>query len=274
VKYYFAIVQFLLLGTTISTVFWMQPSAQAAETDQSNLATAESVALPDNVAIESDANSGANKSADSQLELGASPTVNYSIPMTSNFTLEAQSTATVLPAPGTVSTSAADLMPQSTPAAETPTPQTKPLLAQTTITPVVSNPRISLRGRNYVGVGANIGVAGDTAIGDTSFAAFSKFALTNEISVRPAIFASRGATFLVPFTYDFPVISTGAVNLNPYVGVGFSISTRNETADFLVTGGIDFPINDRLTATAAANFGPVGGLDIGVMLGLAYTFGR
>ncbi|MBM0740465.1 hypothetical protein JOY44_02345 [Phormidium sp. CLA17] len=176
------------------------------------------------------------------------------------------------PVPGTTSTSATTLVTQSSlEVAQTPAlTQTPPATEQAAVTPR----KLSLNGRSYVGVGVNIGVTGDTAIGNTSFAAFSKVALTDFASVRPAMFVTDAVTFLVPLTYDFPLVSAGAIQFNPYVGAGIAISTRNEAVDFIVTGGLDFPITDRLTATAAANFAPAGGLDVGLVFGIAYTFGR
>jgi hypothetical protein len=42
--------------------------------------------------------------------------------------------------------------------------------------------------------------------------------------------------------------------VSPYIGAGAAISTSDEGAvDFLATGGVDVPINDRFTANAAVN---------------------
>ncbi|MEY3334927.1 MAG: hypothetical protein RLZZ176_3232, partial [Cyanobacteriota bacterium] len=59
----------------------------------------------------------------------------------------------------------------------------------------------------------------------------------------------------------------------PYLGVGAAIKTgdNSETA-FLVTGGIDVPLNNRFTATAALNAGFFNQTDVGVILGVGYNF--
>lgn len=296
-KYFIAIAQFLLLGATIPAVFLVQPLTQATELEQpsqltsgtelatgsmnfavpSRASNAEAGVAQENQVVRSEGTATDNVAdadpvADTANVNTSANNGSISVKVTPTATTEFTNSSTFTP--GTVSTSATDLLPQSLAPQVSQSSQASAAQAQAVPTPVIANPRISLRGRSYVGAGVNIGVAGDTAIGNTSFAAFSKVAVTNDFSVRPAIFVSNNVTFLIPVTYDFPVVSAGAIHFNPFVGAGISISTRNEAVDFLVTGGVDFPITDRLTATAAANFGPVGGLDVGLVFGLAYTFGR
>ncbi|MDX2229618.1 MAG: hypothetical protein NW220_08270 [Leptolyngbyaceae cyanobacterium bins.349] len=280
-----AIAHFLvLIGVSVSTTLWIQPFTEAIEPITSDLeVVAEDLLLfdtPDGtVALEELQQLNSANMATSLQSLPTNQLPTNQLPTDQRLLTDeslvatdislAQPSATI-PVPGTVSTSAATLQ---VPAPEALLAQDTPATPAPTVVPVVSNPAISVNGRSYVGAGVNIGVAGDTAIGNTSFAAFSKVALTNYLSVRPAIFVSSNVTFLVPITYDFPLVRAGAIHFNPYVGAGISISTRNESVDFLVTGGLDFPISDRLTATAAANFGPAGGVDVGLVFGLAYTFG-
>ncbi|WP_156435074.1 hypothetical protein [Leptolyngbya sp. O-77] len=57
-------------------------------------------------------------------------------------------------------------------------------------------------------------------------------------------------------------------------GLGLTFSTGDDNnVDFLLTGGLDFPINSSLVATASANLAPFGDeVDFGILLGLGYTF--
>ncbi|MDR9404402.1 MAG: hypothetical protein RI580_13280, partial [Halothece sp. Uz-M2-17] len=56
---------------------------------------------------------------------------------------------------------------------------------------------------NYIGVGLNVGLDGDTALGDTEFAINSRIKLTPNFSFRPGAVIGENAVILVPFTYDF-----------------------------------------------------------------------
>ncbi|MFQ3627112.1 MAG: hypothetical protein SNJ81_06020 [Cyanobacteriota bacterium] len=126
---------------------------------------------------------------------------------------------------------------------------------------------------SYIGVGVNLGIAGDAAIGDTSFAVLSKIALNPYLSLRPSLLIEDDVSFLVPITYDFGIAGPGA-GIAPFAGLGLTFSTGNDNnVDLLLTGGLDFPINNSLVATASANLAPFGDeVDFGILLGLGYTF--
>ncbi|GAB4133335.1 MAG: hypothetical protein Fur0046_04000 [Cyanobacteria bacterium J069] len=128
---------------------------------------------------------------------------------------------------------------------------------------------------SYIGAGINIGIAGDAALGDTSFAVLSKVALNSYLSLRPSLLIEDDVTFLVPVTYDFAIAGPGeGSGIAPFAGLGLAFSTGDDNAvDFLITGGVDFPINESLVATASANLAPFGDeVDFGMLLGLGYTF--
>jgi len=151
---------------------------------------------------------------------------------------------------------------------ETPVVKISDLVPNLPITPPRSNP-------SYVGVGVNLGVTGDRALGDLSAAIFGKFALTSALSVRPAVLLASDVTFLIPVTYDFAPIKTEYLTFAPFLGAGVALSTRGgSNASFLLTGGLDVPITQQLTFTTSANIAPVGGLDVGFLLGIAYNFGK
>ncbi|GAB4459881.1 MAG: hypothetical protein OHK0037_06090 [Elainellaceae cyanobacterium] len=126
---------------------------------------------------------------------------------------------------------------------------------------------------SYIGAGINLGIAGDAAIGDTSFTVLSKIALNPYLSLRPSLLIEDDVSVLVPITYDFGISEPGA-GIVPFAGLGLTFSTGDDNnVDFLLTGGLDFPINDSLVATASANLAPFGDeVDFGILLGLGYTF--
>ncbi|MCW6049903.1 hypothetical protein K4039_07360 [Lyngbya sp. CCAP 1446/10] len=145
--------------------------------------------------------------------------------------------------------------------------------------PTIRPGRATRSGPSYVGIGGNIGFGGDSALGDTSFAIISKIGLTNNFSVRPSVLFRDNLTVLVPLTYDF--VSKEAVEVSddfvitaaPYLGAGVAISTGdNGNFGFMITGGVDVPLSSNFTATAGLNIGFLEGTDVGLLVGVGYTF--
>ena len=139
-------------------------------------------------------------------------------------------------------------------------------------------------GPSYVGVGANIGLGeGDTAVGEGSFAIFSKIGITPNLSARPAVLVSDDPTILLPVTFDFiPGVSrttedvterVAGLSVSPYVGAGVAIATGDDAAvDFLATGGVDVPLSPQISATASVNATLFENPAVGLMLGVGYNF--
>jgi len=196
----------------------------------------------------------------------------------------------------TPDTTSDDLTPSDPAPAETPPPaeagqdeadETEPE-PTTTDTDADTNDRTLGRatrtGPSYVGIGGNIGLGdGDTALGEGSFAVFSKVGVTNFLSVRPAVlFSGDNPTILVPVTFDFiPLVTdatedvSGALGFraSPYVGAGTAISTGDDgSVDFLLSGGVDVPITSRFTATAAVNVSLFDNAAVGLLLGAGINF--
>ncbi|WP_424408545.1 hypothetical protein [Microcoleus sp.] len=139
--------------------------------------------------------------------------------------------------------------------------------------------RATRSGPSYIGIGGNLGFGGDSALGDSSFAIISKIGLTNNFSVRPSVLFRDELTFLLPVTYDF--VSQEAVEVTddfvitaaPYLGAGVTISTGdNSNFGFLISGGVDVPLSRNFTATAGLNVGFLDGAEVGLLLGVGYTF--
>ena len=182
------------------------------------------------------------------------------------------------PSTATPGTTSVDLTPSDS--------STPGRVAQESATPDVSDVspgRATRSGSSYVGIGGNIGIGeGDTALGDGSFAVFSKIGLTSNISVRPTVLVNDNPTILLPLTLDFSVGATDVTEdissdigfrVNPFVGAGIAISTGDDSAvDFLATGGVDIPITSRLTGTASVSASLFDNPAVGILLGVGYNF--
>ncbi|MEP0870453.1 hypothetical protein NDA01_11640 [Trichocoleus desertorum AS-A10] len=185
-------------------------------------------------------------------------------------------TAKTAPVPGTTVTSAQVLNDQpaiapTTDEAAVPTTETEaPKIAQS-----VEPGRGTRSGSSYVGVGLNVGITGDTALGDTNFTVLSKIGLTRTISVRPSVMIGDDADILIPVTLDFPSYTADEIGISaaPYVGAGVAITTGDsDVVRLLLTGGVDVPLTPQFTATAAVNAAVFDDTDIGLLLGVGYNF--
>ncbi|MBH8567181.1 S-layer homology domain-containing protein [Nostoc sp. CENA67] len=138
--------------------------------------------------------------------------------------------------------------------------------------------RATRGGSSYVGVAGNIGLTGDTALGDTNFSVISKIGLTRFLSVRPSAVFGDDTVVLVPVTFD---LAPRAVNptgdrtfpVSPYLGAGVAIDTENDAdVGLLLTGGIDVPLGSRFTATGAVNAAFLDDTNVGLVLGVGLNF--
>lgn len=131
-------------------------------------------------------------------------------------------------------------------------------------------------GPNYIGIGGNFGITGDSDLGGRSLAIISKFGLSEVWSVRPSVlFLSNFASFLIPITYDFPPqqFLTPDLTIAPYLGGGVAITTGSDnTFGPLLTAGIDIPLSRNFTANIAANLAFIRTTDLGLLVGIAYNF--
>lgn len=141
----------------------------------------------------------------------------------------------------------------------------------------VSPGRATRGGSSYVGVAGNIGLGGDSALSEGSFAVISKLGLTRNFSVRPSAVFGDDTTILVPITLDLTRRRADAAGqtfgISPYVGAGVAIEASDD-ADFglLLTGGIDVPLGSRFTATGAVNAAFLDQTDVGLLLGVGFNF--
>ena len=134
-------------------------------------------------------------------------------------------------------------------------------------------------GPSYIGVGGFLGFDDDSALGDGAFSVISKIGISRNFSIRPSALLNDDPVFLIPVTIDFPVddvADTGTQRLSvaPYLGAGISINTDNDAdIGFLLTGGVDVPVSNKITATGGVNVGfSSDNADVGLLLGVGYNF--
>lgn len=177
------------------------------------------------------------------------------------------------PFPGTTTTNASVLSAQ--PVTDQSVVQTNsPEVAQLPIDPG-SRTR---GGSSYVGIGANVGLSGNTALGDGNFMIISKIGLTRALALRPGVVLGDDAIFLLPLTYEFSIRRAEALQealqIAPYIGAGVTIATgEGDDIGLLLTGGVDIPVSSQFTANAALNVGIADETDIGLSVGIGYNFG-
>ena len=181
----------------------------------------------------------------------------------------------VVPMPGTSVTSATTLTTQSAALSELET--TKIDNSQIAQVDSADVGRAVIGGSSYVGIAANIGLDGDTDLGDSNFAVISKIGLPSNFSVRPSAVFGGDTVFLIPLTYDISLpgvdVIDAALPISPYIGGGVAIASGdNSQTDFLLTGGVDFPLTNQFTATAGVNVAFFEETSIGLLLGVGYNF--
>lgn len=177
------------------------------------------------------------------------------------------------PMPGTLQTSATYLQGQPQTAS---VPTASPSNPGNNTVAQVTPGRPTRGGLSYIGVGGNIGLSGSNTLGNGSFAVLSKIGLTRNISVRPAVLLGDDATFTIPVTYDFVIQTTDPfeqVSFAPFAGGGLVVSTQSDNnIGFLLTGGVDVPLSREFVANATLNVGFMDKTEVGLMLGVGYTF--
>jgi len=188
---------------------------------------------------------------------------------------EVKTAGELLQTPASTSASALTNEPNAAEKGETASATSDTEVAQVDVRPG----RSTRSGPSYIGIGGNLGFGGDSALGDSSFAIISKIGLTTNFSVRPTVLFRDELTLLVPLTYDF--VSQDAVEVSedfvitaaPYLGAGLTLTTGDDSVlGFLISGGVDVPLSSNFTATAGLNVGFLDGAEVGLLIGVGYTF--
>ena len=178
------------------------------------------------------------------------------------------------PIPGTTATDANNLSKQPSIIDQSENLTDSPEVAQLPVAPG----RRTRGGSSYVGLGVNVGLSGDTDLGDASLMIISKIGLTNSLALRPGVILGDDPLILLPVTYEFSIRRAEALEealrIAPYIGAGVTISTaEDDDIGLLLTGGIDVPLSSQFTANAGLNIGIADETDIGLSVGIGYNFG-
>ncbi len=122
------------------------------------------------------------------------------------------------------------------------------MICSSIATLAMSAPARAGMGTNSVGPSLLIG-NGQTAIGVDS-----RFGVSDNLSIRPAVYFRDGLTaFGASLTYDFDVSRSSKLQLTPYLGGGVSVTSGGGVSrtDTFFTGGADFGISDSIDLKAA-----------------------
>ncbi len=164
------------------------------------------------------------------------------------------------PVPGTSATSSAPLADRNPSSnAQYPSSNLKPSISSDLAQADIDFGGTTRGGSSYIGIAGNLGLGGDSALGDGNFMVISKVGITDILSIRPSIVLGDDTVILAPVTYDFSFKQvtdpfSEALPFSPYVGAGVALATGDGSElSFLITGGVDVPLSDKLTATAAIN---------------------
>lgn len=181
---------------------------------------------------------------------------------------------TPAPIPGTTATDANNLSKQPS-----IINQSEQLTDSSAVAQLPADPGRKTRGgSSYVGIGVNVGLSGDTVLGDGNLMIISKIGLTNSLALRPGVILGDDPIILLPLTYEFSIRRAEALEeslrIAPYIGAGVTISTaEDDDIGLLLTGGIDVPLGSQFTANAGLNVGIADETDIGLSVGIGYNFG-
>lgn len=134
--------------------------------------------------------------------------------------------------------------------------------------PLRTNAQPTQADYNYIGIGgSNEGIAVN-----------SKIQIADRVSIRPTAIADIDfdddleVSGFVPITYDFAP-SSEAGRLLPFAGAGVAASTRdNGEVGAVVTGGVDYRINQKLTANGSVYWTPFNDSKVDFVVGLGYSF--
>lgn len=181
--------------------------------------------------------------------------------------------ATPAPIPGTTATNANNLSKQPS-----IVNQSEELSDLSQIAQLPAPGRRTRGGSSYVGLGVNVGLSGNTDLGDANLMIISKIGLTNSLALRPGVILGDDPLILLPVTYEFSIRRAEALEealrIAPYIGAGVTISTaEDDDIGLLLTGGIDVPLSSQFTANAGLNVGIADETDIGLSVGVGYNFG-
>ncbi len=132
---------------------------------------------------------------------------------------------------------------------------------------------------NYIGIGGNIGIAGDgSGLGGGGLMSLSKTGFSENFSLHSSgILIGSDSASLTHLTAEFPVRSeTNAVRFSPFVGAGIIYKDLfNSDLSFgpSATVGIDIPVSYSFLITGRASVGYIREqTDFGIQVGFSYIY--
>lgn len=263
----------LTLATVALLSGELSVSAQSAEETSSNQFVQSSVVSSElkNTGVEHFTASFSNSSEESNLSANPELLIPQKV---------SQASESSAPVPGTSATSSAPLANSNLPIdAQYPSSNLKPSISSDVAQADIDFGGTTRGGSSYIGIAGNLGLGGDSALGDGNFMIISKVGITDILSIRPSVVLGDDTVILAPVTYDFSFQQVAdpfseALPFSPYVGAGVALATGDDSEfTFLLTGGVDVPLSDNLTATAAVNAAFFDETDLGLSVGVGYNFG-
>lgn len=132
---------------------------------------------------------------------------------------------------------------------------------------------------NYIGIGGNIGIAGDgSGLGGGGLMSLSKTGFSENFSLHSSgILIGSDSASLTHLTAEFPVRSeTNAVRFSPFVGAGIiykDLFNSDLSLGPSATVGIDIPISYSFLITGRASVGYIREeTDFGIQVGFSYIY--
>ncbi len=138
---------------------------------------------------------------------------------------------------------------------------------------------------NYLGVGINIGLDGETALGESeTLTVFGRVKLARRFSLRPSVIIDDAAVISFPATYDIPLSGRDRERLLPEAPVEFFIGAGplftlddDDSNEVGVAGltGVDVPFARRFTVSTNLIVGfSDDEVNLGGVVGVAFRFPR
>lgn len=133
--------------------------------------------------------------------------------------------------------------------------------------------------KGYFGVGGAIGLSGNsTALSTGGLSFFSKTVFTENLALHSStvVFGSNIAVSTSALTLNLPIRNEAQqIIFTPFLGGGVMLSNEGslKTSPH-ITGGLDVPLSNKLTATIRMNVGFVSDrpTEMGLILGVGYSF--
>jgi hypothetical protein len=134
---------------------------------------------------------------------------------------------------------------------------------------------------SYIGIGGAIGLNGNTtSLGTGGVTVLSKLRFSDNLSLHDAtvLFGEGAATSMIVLTADLPIRNNeGRTIAAPFIGGGVMLRYADGlSVSPAISGGVDIPLSNNFTGTVRVNAGFPSNrnADVGVLVGVGYSFGK